>query len=173
MTGRIGIFRTECRTKGINIFKCLCISFAIELSAYGQIGLFAKEIPAVINAAIFVFRHIIQIQRGNLEHFSGTFTVTSGDQWCMNIYKFTLLEKFVNCIGNQRTHTEYRLKCICSRTQMTDRTQVLKRMSLLLKRIISAGSPFNLYTGCLNLKWLLCFRCRNQSSFYDHGSTYI
>ena len=75
-----------------------------------------KEIFGIIHSSVRIFRKIVHIQCCYLEHLSGTLTVASCDQWCVYIYKISLLEKFVNCICNQGTHTENCLKCICSRS---------------------------------------------------------
>ena len=85
----------------------------------------------------------------------------------MHINKIALLEKLVNRICTQGTYTEHRFKRIGSRTQMRNGTQILKRMTFLLQRIIRCGSPFHGYLCCLDLKRLFCFRRRHQLSFYN------
>ena len=85
---------------------------------YSQVGRFIEEVFGKIYFSVFRLRNIVQIHSCYLEHLSGTFAVTSCDQWCMHIDKSSLLEELVNGIGNQRTHTEYRLKRIGSRTQV-------------------------------------------------------
>ena len=118
VAGRIGILSTEGRSKSINIFKCHRVGLSVELSADRQIGRFSKEILLIIHTAILGARDLVQIHRRHLEHLTGSFAVTSCNDRCVHIDKVTLLEKFVDRIGNQGAHAEHCLKGIGSRTQM-------------------------------------------------------
>ena len=51
---------------------------------------------ALIHFAVFCLRYIVHIQSGHLEHFTGTFTVTAGDQRSMHIDKSSLHEEGVD-----------------------------------------------------------------------------
>ena len=118
MAGSIGVFCTESRSERIDVTERLCISLTVQLSTYRQVGRFIEEVFGKIYFSVFRLRNVVQIHGCYLEHLSGTFAVTSCDQWCMHIDKSSLLEELVNGIGNQRTHTEYCLKRIGSRTQV-------------------------------------------------------
>ena len=96
MTCRVRILCTECRSKCINVAECLCISLSIQLATYGKACLLAKEILCVIYFAVISLRHIVHIQCSYLEHLTCALTVTCCDQWCVNIYKSSLLEEFVD-----------------------------------------------------------------------------
>ena len=120
MTCGVGILRTECRSECVNVAECLCISFTVQLSAYGKVCLFSEEIFGVIHASVCVLWYIVQIHSCYLEHLSCTLTVTSCDQRCVYIYKSSLLEEFVDRISGQRTNSEYCLEGIGSRTEMCD-----------------------------------------------------
>ena len=101
MTRRVGILRTECRAECIDVLECHRIRLSIELTANGQIRRLSKEILTVIDGTVLIFRYLIQIHRCHLEHLTGAFTVTAGNQGCMHIYKILLLEKFMNRICDQ------------------------------------------------------------------------
>ena len=118
MTCCVGVLCTESRSECINVAECLCKGFAIELSTYGQVGLFSEEILAEIYAALLCFRDVVQIHSCYLKHFARTFAVTSGDQRSMHINEISLLEEFVDRISGQGTYTEHCLERIGSRTQM-------------------------------------------------------
>ena len=118
MTGGIGIFRTEGRSKGVNIAECLCKGLAVQLSTDSQIRLFSKEILAVIHISFLIQRGILHIQCGHLEHLSGAFTVASCNQRCVYINKASLLEKLMNGIRTKGAHTEHCLESIGTGTQM-------------------------------------------------------
>ena len=113
MTGGVGVFCSESRSKSINVAECLSIGFTVQLSAYCKVCLFSKEILSVINLSVVIYRRILRIQSGNTEHFSCSLTVASCDQRCMDIYKASLLEKFMDCICTERTDTEHCLEGIC------------------------------------------------------------
>ena len=89
----------------------------------------------------------------------------------MHIDEASLLEELMNGISDQRTHTEYSLKRIGTRTQMRHGTQIFQGVALLLHRVIRSGCPLKLHTCSLNLKRLLRIRCRYECAFYDHSCT--
>ena len=173
MTCCVGVLCTESRSECINVAECLCKGFAIELSTYGQVGLFSEEILAEIYAALLCFRDVVQIHGCYLKHFARTFAVTSGDQRSMHINEISLLEEFVDRISGQRTNSEYCLEGISSRTEMCDTSQIFKAVTFFLKWVIRCGSSFYHNFVCLDLKWLFCFRCRDQRTGNDNGCSYI
>ena len=116
MACRVGVLSTESRSECVDITECLCISLTVELSAYSKVGLFAKEILAVVYSTILIHRRIFHVKCGNLEHLSCTLTVTSCDQWSVYIYKSLLLEEFVDRICTKRTYTEHCLESVGSRS---------------------------------------------------------
>ena len=91
----------------------------------------------------------------------------------MYIHKPSLLKELMNRIRCQRTHTEYSLKCIRSRTQMRNRSQILKRMTFLLQRIIRSRRSLDLHFIRLNLKRLFCLRSSDKRSFHNNRSSDI
>ena len=117
MTCGVGVLCTEGRSEGVDVAECLCISLAVELSAYSEVGLLAKEVLAVVYSSVLVSAaDVLHIQCGYLEHLSCTLTVASCDQRCMNVNKSSLLEEFVDRISAQGTYTEYCLESVCSRS---------------------------------------------------------
>ena len=173
MAGGVGVFRAEGRTKGVNVAECLGEGFAVELAADGQACFFVEEILCEIHGTILVFRNILKIQSGYLEHFAGAFAVTSGDQRSIDIYESSLLEKLMNRISAQGTYTEYRLEGIGARTQMRDCAQEFHGVAFFLQWVIRSGSAFQGDFLCLDLKRLLCVRCRYQRTFDNDGGAYV
>ena len=161
MTGRVGIFCTEGWTKGINIPESHRKGLSVQLSADGQIRFFTKEILRIIHMTFLILRHIFRVQCRHTEHLTGSFTVTSGNQWRMHINKIPFLEKFMDCIGNQGAYTEHRLEGIRPCPQMGHGPQIFKAVTFRLNRIIRRGSTFHINTVRLNLKRLFCLRCRD------------
>ena len=118
MAGSVGIFCPERRSKRINIAECLGIRLSIQLAAHRQIGGFSEKVPGKVNFLFVIQGNVFQIQRGHSEHFSGSFTIASGDQRRMHIHKSSLLEELMDSVSRQGTHAEYRLKRIRPGTQM-------------------------------------------------------
>ena len=56
---------------------------------------------------------------------------------------------------------------------MGDRAQILKCVTLFLKRIIRRGSAFDHDFLRLDLKRLFCLRCRRKCSGNDDRRTYV
>ena len=91
----------------------------------------------------------------------------------MYIYKASLLEELVNRIGDQGTNPEYGLEGVGSGAQMGNGSQILEGVALLLQRIIRRGIALYHNLFCLNLEGLLCLRCSDQSSLYNHSSAHV
>ena len=132
VTRRIGVLRTECRSKCINSPQSSSSQFTFQLSGNRQTGLFAKEIIIINNRSVFIFLQIIKILGSNLEHLSRTFTIGCCDNRCMKIEKTTFMEKLMDSDSHVVADAEYSSKCIGTGTQMSDLTKKLHRMTFLL-----------------------------------------
>ena len=89
MTARVGILRTEGRTKGIHITERHGKRFDMQLSGNRQKCFLPKEILLIIGI----------ISGCRLKHFTGTLTIISRNDRCMYVYKALILEKFMNRHG--------------------------------------------------------------------------
>ncbi|OPZ84797.1 MAG: hypothetical protein BWY75_02608 [bacterium ADurb.Bin425] len=64
----------------------------------------------------------------------------------MHINKAARLKEVMDAAANFVAHSSYSTECICTRAQMSDRAQELKRSSFLLQRISSRiGKAEDLY----------------------------
>ena len=136
MPGRIGFFRPESRTKGVNVAKGHGHAFGLQLARYGQAGHFPKEVLAIVYLPILGARSGIRIKGGYMEHFSGSFTVAAGNQRCVGIDKAPLVEKAMDGKRRHRTDAEYRVEGIGSGTQMGNSPQIFQGMAFFLQRVI-------------------------------------
>ena len=132
VTRRIGVLRTECRSKCINSPQSSSSQFTFQLSRYRQTGLFAKEIIIINNRSVFIFLQIIKILGSNLEHLSRTFTIGCCDNRCMKIEETTFMEELMDSDSHVVADAEYSSKCIGAGTQVSDLTKKLHRMTFLL-----------------------------------------
>ena len=99
-----------------------------------------------------------------------TLGIVAGDDRCVYINKSLILEELMNRHGQRGTDTEHCGQRICARTQMSDLTQVFKRMTLLLKRIRAVTESFDYDLGCLDFKRLFVFRGRKIFAGNADGS---
>ena len=75
VTGSIGVFGTERRTKCIDSSQSCGSQLTFQLTGNSQTGLLAEEIIIIRDRTSFVFLQVIQIHGSHLKHLSGTFTV--------------------------------------------------------------------------------------------------
>ena len=135
MSRGIGIFCTEGRSKGIHITETKTEGLHIELSTYGEIGRFSKKLCIHIWGTIrkeFCFTDMLRSER---KHFSSSFCIRTGNDWCMHIGKSSSCKKFMYRLCYDRTDSERSHEGICTRTKMRNLTEILKGMSFLLDRI--------------------------------------
>ena len=173
MARRIGILRAECRSEGIYITECHAVRLHVELTADRQIDGLSEEVPAVIHRAVLTSRHIVHIQRRDLEHLARALAVAACDDGRVHIYKAPLLKELMYGKCSQRSDSEHRLKRIGSRAQMRHGAQVLQRMALLLERIVRAGRSLYRDLTRLYLKGLLRLGGGDERSPDDESSAYV
>ena len=167
MPCRVGIFRPERRSEGIDIAECLGERLALHLAGHGEIRRFSEEILREIDLSLLRLRHIHKIQRRDLEHLARSLGIRSGDQRRMHIDEAPLLKELMNGVGNQRPDAKSRLKRIRAHSEMRNRPKVLKTVPFFLHRVIRCGSSLHRNRLRLNLKRLLRLRRRNQHSRDD------
>ena len=121
MTGGVGILRAEGGSEGIDIAESHGIGLC-RLTGRLQSGwsAFRRNPGSKSTVPSVLLRHVGQIHGRHLEHLSGALAVASGDQRRVHIDKALLLEKFMDRIGDQGTHTEHRLEGIGPGAQMGD-----------------------------------------------------
>ena len=173
MSRRIGILRTERGSERIHISECHRKGFHVQLTAHREVRHLSEEILTVIHLAVLCTRNVIEIHRGHLEHLACALAVTSCNERCVYIDKISLLEKLMNGISDQRTHPENRLEGIRSRSQMSDRAQILETVALLLQRIIRGRLSLDADFLRLDLKRLLCLRRLHERTRDDQRASDI
>ena len=133
MPGSIRIFSTESWSKGINLSKSRRKRFSLELTTYSERSLFPKEILTEINGSVFFFWRICEIKSGHLKHFSCALTITRGNEWRMSPDKSIFIEEIMNSKGKETPYSKHRRKSISSWSQMSNGSEILKRMPFFLK----------------------------------------
>ena len=136
MTCRIGQFRAEGRAECIDIAESKGIGLDVKLAADGQVDGLAEKVLGVIDLSILCHREFPEGKSRDLEHLARSLCIAPGDDGRMHIDKASLLEKSVDRIGDQRTDTEYRCKCVRTDSEMGDRAEIFKRVAFFLQRII-------------------------------------
>ncbi len=169
MPGSIRIFSTESWSKGINLPKSSCKGFSLELTTYSERSLFPKEILTEINGSVFFFWRICEIKSGHLKHFSCALTITRGNEWRMSPDKSIFIEEIMNSKGKETPYSKHRRKSISSWSQMSNGSEILKRMPFFLKRkgLICRSNKNNF--ACFQFKSL--FRSLRFHEFPLHFDT--
>ena len=63
VTAGVGVFGTEGRAKGVDFRQRAGVRFAVELTGYGQEGLFTKEVFVIVHFTFRGARQVFEIQR--------------------------------------------------------------------------------------------------------------
>ena len=169
----VGIFCPEGGTEGIHIAEGHGEVFGIELAGNGEAGLLAEEVLAVIHLPVLGPGHIVQIQRGHLEHFACALAVRAGDDGGLHVYKAPLLEKLMHGVSCHGAHTEGGREKVGPGPQMLDGPQELHAVALFLQGIIRSGLALHFHAGCLHLQRLLGLRGQHHSASDDESGAHI
>ena len=78
----------------------------------------------------------MQIQRSDLEHFTGPFAIGTGYQRRVHIDEITLLEEPVDGIGNQAPDPEDRLEGVGPGAEVRHGSKELQTVPLFLQGIV-------------------------------------
>ena len=130
----VRIFGAKGRAKRVDVGKGAGKRLALELAADGQISLSAKE----IRLRFFID---VTLEGRDPEHLTGALAIARGDDRRVHVNKIALLEKLMHGKSQAAAGSEHGPEQVRPRTQVSDRTQKLGRMALLLQRIRGVGGP--------------------------------
>ena len=99
MTGGIGVLGTECGTEGVDLTESRGTKLAFELTGNGECGRLGIEVLGVIYLTLFILGEIVKVERGDLEHRSGSLAVTGRDEGCVEIIESSFVEELVDGKG--------------------------------------------------------------------------
>ena len=103
-----------------------------------------------------------------MEHLSGTFTVTCGDDWGVDVLEAAFLEEFVRGVGQVVSHAHDGRDQLRAASQMSLCAQELVGVSLgrqwVLGRVSDANKLARVHSlrADLKLEWLALLRAPNQ-----------
>ena len=169
----VGVFRAEGRTEGVNIAKCHCKVFGVELTGNCKVGAFSEEVLGEIDLSVLGLGEIFKVKSGHAEHLAGTLAVRPGDDGGVNINETLILEKLMNGGGGNTADAENGGKQVRARTQMGYRAQIFNAMALFLQRIFGGGNALNRDLGGFQLKGLLCFGSKLELSLNNQCRAYV
>ena len=142
--GRVAVLGAEGRPEGVRLAQPARERLGFELPADGQIRRPIEEIEREIDSlslrgrlfwALALFRHVVQVERGHLEHRAGAFAIAGGDQRRVDVEETAFLEELVDRVAHAIPHPGDGAERVRARPQMGDRPQELERVALLLQRI--------------------------------------
>ena len=79
VAGRVRILRAERGPEGVDLPQRHGAQLCFQLAAHRQVCSLSKEVFSKINAAVLRLGHIVQVQRGHLEHLACPFGIATGD----------------------------------------------------------------------------------------------
>ena len=120
MAGGVGVLGPEGRSEGVNIPEGHGVGLTVELAAYGEAGGLSEKVLAEIHGPAVGLRDVVKLQGGHLEHLSGTFAVTGGDERSVHIDKIPLLEILMDGVGDQGADPEHGLEGVGPGPQVGD-----------------------------------------------------
>ena len=122
----VGVFGSEGRAERVDLSKSRSSELAFKLSAYRKAGLLAEKVFAVVRGAFFAFRHIIEVESGDLKHLSRSFAVRGGYKRCVEIDESFFVEILVYGVGHLAAKPEYGAESVCTGTHVSHRSQILQ-----------------------------------------------
>ena len=162
---RVAVLGAERRTEGVNLTQRHSAQLALQLSAYGECRLPAKEVVGVIYLPVIVLLEVVQVLGGYLEHLSGALAVRGGDERRVEIEVSVLVEVGVDSHGHVVTDAEHSAKRVRTRAQVRNGAQVFHTQTFLLQRIfLGVGSAEHLKLRQLYLHRLSGTLAGNQQS---------
>ena len=109
--------------------------FALKLPAHRQTGLLAEEILGVVDAALLVAGHVLEIEGRYLEHLACTLGIGGCDQRGVEVDEALAVEILVDGEGHLAAQAVDGAEGVGAGTQVRDGPQVFEGRVLLLQRI--------------------------------------
>ena len=165
VAGGKALLRTEGGAEGVHLAKGHGHGLGLQLAGNGQVDGLLKEVLAVIHGAVLVLGHVLQVQRGDLEHLTGTLAVGSGQQGRVGVDEAVLLEELVDGVGSHAAHAECGVEGVGAGAQGGHGAQILHAHLLFLQRILVGGAVAQDLAGIsVQLKGLLCLRSQHDAA---------
>ena len=165
MAGGKALLRTESGAEGVHLAKGHGHGLGLQLAGNGQVDGLLKEVLAVIHGAVLVLGHVLQVQRGDLEHLTGTFAVGSGQQGRVGVDEAVLLEELVDGVGSHAAHAECGVEGVGAGAQGGHGAQILHAHLLFLQGVLVCGAVAqDLHAVGVQLKGLLCLRGQDDAA---------
>ena len=173
MTLSVGVFGAEGGAEGVDVAKGHGEVLGVELAGDGQVGGLAEEVLGVVHSAVLGSGRIIDVQSGDLEHFTSTLAVAGGDDGSVDVDEAAILEEAVDGVGGYAAHPKGGGEQVGSGAQVLNGAQELHAVALLLKGIVGGGGAFHDHGFRLQLKGLLGVRGEHQLASDDKSGAYI
>ena len=139
VAGVIALLGAEGGAEGVDIAQRHGHSLGLQLAGNRQVDRALEEVLRVVNAALVIAGHIVEVQRCDLEHLAGTLAVRAGENRRMHVGEAALMEELVQGKGRLTAHAERRVEGVGARAQMGHRAQIVHAHLLLLQRVVAAA----------------------------------
>ena len=163
VAGGKALLGTEGGAEGVHLAKGHGHGLGLQLAGNGQVDGLLKEVLAVIHGAVLVLGHVLQVQRGDLEHLTGTLAVGSGQQGGVGVDEAILLEELVDGVSGHAADAESGVEGVGAGAQGGHGAQILHAHLLFLQGVLVGGAVAqDLHALGVQLKGLLCLRGEHQ-----------
>ena len=147
---RVAVLGAEGGAERVGLAQPAGEDLGFELPADGQIRRAVEEIereidppsppsalpcvqPSRLLADACLLRHVVQVERGHLEHRPGPFAIAGGDDRRVDVEEAALLEELVDRVAHAVPHAGHGAEGVRARPQVGDRAEELERVALLLQ----------------------------------------
>ena len=118
VAGRVRILRAERGPEGVDLPQRHGAQLRFQLAAHRQVCSLSKEVFSKINAAVLRLGHIVQVQRGHLEHLACPFGIATGDDGRVHLKEPFIREEFVHGKIQRMANAKYRAERAGSKAQV-------------------------------------------------------
>ena len=171
MSGSVGFFSSECRTKCINLAEGLSHALPFQLSRYSQVSFLTEKVLREIHFAVRITWRVRRVQCRYSEHCSCTFCVASGNQGSVDIYISIVVEETMNSKCGFASNPESCSESIGSGSKMRELTQKFRCHTLFLERISFFYGSNDFSFNRIEFKWLFCIGSKDKVTFYNYRRT--
>ena len=169
----VGVLGAEGGAEGVHTAEGHGEVLAVELAGHGQAGLLAEEVLRPVHGAILQTGRIVHIQRGHLEHLTGTLAVGGGDDGGVDVDKATVLEEAVDGVCGGGANAEGCGKQVGAGTQVLNGAHIFYGVALLLQGIIGGGDALHLNGNGLDFQRLLGLGSQDDLALDDQGGAHV
>ena len=165
VAGGKALLRTEGGAEGVHLAKGHGHGLGLQLAGNGQVDRLLEEVLGVIDGAVLVLGHVLQVEGGHTEHLTGALAVGCGQQRGVCVDEAVLLEELVDGVSRHAADAEGGVEGVGAGAQGGHGAQILHAHLLFLQRVFVGGAVAQDLDGIgVQLKGLLGLRGQHDAA---------